>query len=90
MSVETKDRIETKDLLRLAGINSYELHNWVNRGLLPRSRWSRAYGGDGLRYWYPVEALERAKDIKRLRSQGIPMQRVRKILRGEPVELWGP
>jgi DNA-binding transcriptional MerR regulator len=87
MSVNTKDRIVTADLLRLAGISSYELHNWVNRGLLPRSCASIAYGGDGLRYWYPAEAVERAKDIKRLRSQGIPMQRVRKILRGEKVEL---
>jgi len=87
MSTKTEDRIVTSELLRGAGISSYDLHNWIKRGLLPRSCASVAYGGDGIRYWYPAEALERALDIKRLRSQGIPMQRVRKILRGEPVKL---
>ncbi len=87
MSVNTKDRIEVRELLRQSGISIADLHHWVARGLLP-SYCGRYYnGGGGSRCYYPAWAVERARDIKRLRSQGISGQKIRKILRGEKVEL---
>ncbi len=87
MSTKTEDRIEMKGLLRGAGISSNDLHNWVNRGLLPRACGRYAASGPGSVYYYPAWALERAADIKRLRLQGYPMQLIRKFLDGEKVEL---
>jgi DNA-binding transcriptional MerR regulator len=87
MVVKIEDRIEMKELLRKSGINSSTFHNWVNRGLLPRSCASQSFGGRGSEYFYPAWAAERAADIKRLRDQGFSMQLIRKILAGEKVGL---
>ncbi len=87
MTQAVKETVTTSELLRKSGISSFDLHNWIKRGLLPRSCSSIAYGGDGIRYWYPAWAVECASDIRRLRGQGYSMPKVRKILRGEKVEL---
>ncbi len=81
MSVKTKDHIETKELLLGAGINSFELHNWIRSGLLPGWSSREFYGGQGSRFWYPAWALKRAREIKYWRSQGYTMPEVREILR---------
>lgn len=87
MSGKPEDRIEMKQLLRKSGISSVDLHNWVRRGLLPRSC-ARVNGkGPGCEYYYPAWAVERASDIRRLRLQGISGQKIRKILRGGKVKL---
>ncbi len=85
MSVNTKARIEMKELLRLAGISSCDLHNWVKRGLLPRACGRYNGPGPGSEYHYPAWALERARGIKRLRDQGCTMQVIRRRLAGEVV-----
>ena len=81
------DHIERGELLRLSRMTPEELHHWVNRGLLPKP--SRRYfmGTAGSRSYYPAWALERAKYIKRLRRLGVSGHKVRKILRGEKVNL---
>lgn len=80
MSGEPKGSIEMKDLLRKSGISSGDLHNWIKRGLLPRSCGRYNGQGPGSTYFYPAWAMERASDIKRLRKQGYSMQKVRGIL----------
>lgn len=80
MNTKVAERVTTGELLRKAGINSYELHNWIKRGLLPRWCGLYSYGCQGCVAYYPAWAVERASDIKRLRSQGVSMQRIRKIL----------
>jgi len=87
MSEKTEGKVTNRDILREAGISFMDLHNWVRRGLLPAYCGASFQGNGGCVYYYPAEAVERAKDIKRLRSQGVSMQKVRKILRGELVEL---
>ncbi|MBA7587898.1 hypothetical protein ES708_29945 [subsurface metagenome] len=87
MSVGAKEKVTNRELLRGAGISSADLHNWVARGLLPAYCGSSFQGNGGCVYYYPAWALERAKDIKRMRSQGISGQKIRKILRGEEVKL---
>ena len=87
MSVATEDRIEVKELLRLSGMTPSQLHHWVEDGLLPRPSGRYWNGGGGSRTSYPAWALERARDIKRLRSHGIYGQQLREILPGEKVEL---
>jgi DNA-binding transcriptional MerR regulator len=87
MSAEIKSKVTNRELLRESGISSSALHNWVARGLLPRSCGSSFQGNGGCVYYYPAWALERAADIKRLRNQGVSMQKIRKILAGEEVKL---
>ena len=87
MGAGTGHRIEKGRLLRLSGISPSDLHNWVRRGLLPRPCASYVMRGGGCRVYYPAGALDRAWNIKRLRSHGVPMQHVRAILGGEKVEL---
>jgi DNA-binding transcriptional MerR regulator len=87
MSAGTQDRIATGRLLRLSGISPSDLHNWVRRGLLPRPCARYVMRGRGSRVYYPAWALDRAWNIKRLRSHGVPMQYVRAILGGEKVDL---
>lgn len=87
MGEEIEGKVTNQELMQRAGISSGELHNWVARGLLPAFCGYNFYGNGGSEYYYPAWAVERASDIKRMRSQGIPMQRVRKILAGEKVEL---
>lgn len=87
MSIQAKEQVEMKELLRKSGISSIELHNWVNRGMLPRACGRLNGRGPGCEYHYPAWAVERATDIKRLRVQGFSMQLIRKILAGEKVGL---
>ncbi|MBA7668387.1 hypothetical protein ES703_76497 [subsurface metagenome] len=87
MSVEYEGRIEMKKLLRLSGISPVDLHHWVRRGLLPRACGRVNGSGPGSTYYYPAWAVDRARDIKRLRDQGVSGQKIRKILRGEKVKL---
>jgi DNA-binding transcriptional MerR regulator len=85
-SVETKDLIATGELLRLSGMTPEELHHWVARELLPKPSLRYYTGAAGTRSYYPAWALDRASNIKRLRSHGVPMQHVRAMLGGEKVE----
>lgn len=87
MSVETKDRIETPELLQLAGISKQTFHNWLMMELIPGWSGRVLYGGRGSRYWYPPETLDLAKKIKSWREQGIPYRQIRELLKGEKVEL---
>lgn len=80
MTTKTEDRIEMKVLLDLAGISSADLHHWVARGLLPAYCARYAGPGPGSEYYYPIEALDRARAIKCLRHQGMSMQKIRKVL----------
>ena len=87
MSVATKDRIEKGELLRLSGMSPSELRRWVQNGLLPRPCRRSSPSRGGSRSYYPAWALERAQDIKRLRSEGVCGQELRETLRGEKVNL---
>ena len=87
MSTKTEGRVEMKRFLQLAGISSTDLHNWVNRGMLPSACGRYNGSGPGSTYYYPAWAVNRAADIKRLRLQGYPMQLIRKILAREKVGL---
>jgi DNA-binding transcriptional MerR regulator len=87
MSVGTKERVTNREFLQLAGISPADLHNWVARGLLPGYCGRFIEGGHGSVYYYPAWAVDRARDIKRLRDQGISGQEIRKILAGEKVGL---
>ncbi|MBA7591413.1 hypothetical protein ES708_33569 [subsurface metagenome] len=87
MSEGIKGKVTNRELMRRAGISSADLHNWVARGLLPAYCGSNFQGNGGCVYYYPAWAVERAADIKRMRSLGISGQKIRKLLRGEPVEL---
>ncbi|MBA7558264.1 hypothetical protein ES705_51061 [subsurface metagenome] len=87
LNVPTEDHIEVKELRRLSGISPSELERWVMRGLLPRWCARTFEGRRGTVYYYPAWALQRARDIKRLMSQGVDRQELRKTLRGEKVNL---
>lgn len=87
MSVETKDRIETRSLLRQAGVSSVEFHDWIKFGLLPRWQAREIYGGQGSRYWYPAEVLELAKRIKAWRDEGKLVREIRALLKAEGAEV---
>ncbi|MBA7592127.1 hypothetical protein ES708_34304 [subsurface metagenome] len=87
MSVATKDRIERRELLRLSGMRPCDLKHWVRRGLLPRSCRRYFPGRGGCVSYYPAWALERARYIKRLMSELVPMHTIRDVLAGEKVEL---
>ncbi|MBA7646220.1 hypothetical protein ES703_53982 [subsurface metagenome] len=80
MSVETEERIEKGELVRLSGITLSDLHNWVKRGLLPAYCGRYIQAGGGSVYFYPAWAVDRARTIKCLRSQGMSMPKVRKVL----------
>jgi len=79
--------IETKDLLRQADITPGQLHKWSELGLLPDWLGRIAYGGDGLRYWYPPEIVELCRKVKAWHNQGISYKRIRKLLRAEGAEV---
>ncbi|MBA7581136.1 hypothetical protein ES708_23038 [subsurface metagenome] len=83
MSVNTKDRIETSALLRLAGISKQTLHNWLMMELIPGWSGRVLYGGHGSLYWYPPETLELCRKIKAWREQGIPYRLIRGLLKRE-------
>ncbi|GAJ18905.1 unnamed protein product [marine sediment metagenome] len=86
MSAKTEERVTTWELLRESGISPVDLKNWVARGLLPPCCGRYIKAGGGCVCYYPAWAVELARDIKRLRSQGVSGERIRKILRGEEVE----
>lgn len=85
MSVETKKRVTTGELLREADISSQELHEWVRKGFLPESCGHEMYGGQGSCYWYPVEAVELAKRVKSWVRGRINNRTIRQMLSGELV-----
>ncbi|GAI96129.1 unnamed protein product [marine sediment metagenome] len=87
MSGETKGKVTNRELLRKSGISASTLHNWVRRGLLPAYCGASFQGNGGCVFYYPVWAVDRAAYIKLMRSKGISMQKIRKILRGEKVKL---
>lgn len=87
MSTRTGEKVTNRELLRRADISPSELHNWVRRGVLPAYCGASFQGNGGSVYYYPAWAVERAADIKRWRAAGVSMQKIRKLLRGEPVEL---
>ena len=87
MSVETKKRVTTAELLREAGISQTELHEWIRKGFIPAWSGREFYGGQGSRYWYPVEAVELAKKVKSWVDRRINNRTIRKMLSGEMVEL---
>ncbi len=87
MSVETKKRVTTKELLQEADISSQQLHEWVRKGFLPEYSGYEMYGGQGSCYWYPVEAVELAKKVKSWVIRRIDNRTIRKMLSGEMVEL---
>ena len=87
MSVAPNDRIEKQELLRLSGMTPWELRCWIVRGLLPRPCGRYFAGNGGSVSYYPAWALERAQDIKRLRSKGVCGRELRDVLAGEKVEL---
>lgn len=79
--------IERGELLRLSGISPVDLSNWIARGLLPSPTRRYFKGLTGCRSYYPAWACERAKHIRLLRGLGLSGRKVRKVLRGEKVEL---
>ncbi|MBA7542194.1 hypothetical protein ES705_34513 [subsurface metagenome] len=87
MNKEIGEKVTNRELCRRAGISPGNLHNWVKRGVLPGFCGASYQGNGGSVYYYPAWAVERAQDIKRLRSLGFTMQKVRKILAGEAVKL---
>lgn len=82
-----EERVSKAKLLRESGVSTYDLHNWIHRGLLPRWCGRSMQGNGGSEYYYPAWAVSRAADIKRLRAAGVSLQKIRKILDGEEVEL---
>ena len=87
MSVETKDRIEMKELLREVDITSQQLHEWIRKGFLPEWCGREFYGGQGSRYWYPKEAVELAKKVKVWVRQRMYSRQIRELVRKEGAEL---
>lgn len=86
MAIETENHIEMKELLRKSGISSFDLHNWVRRGFLPKACARINGNGPGSTFYYPAWAVERASDIRRLKSQGYTFYVIRRILAGEKVK----
>ncbi|MBA7587532.1 hypothetical protein ES708_29562 [subsurface metagenome] len=87
MSVETKKRVTTKELLREAGISQTELHEWIRKGFLPEWCGREFYGGQGSCYWYPVAAVELAKKVKAWVGQRMYSRAIRELVRREMEEL---
>jgi len=87
MSVNTKNRIVTSELLQLTGISKQTLHNWLMMELIPGWSGREIYGGQGSRYWYPPEIVELCRKIKAWREQGIPYRQIRGLLRAEGAEV---
>ncbi len=87
MSVNTKDRIETPELLRKSGISKQTFHNWLMMELIPGWSGRELYGGRGSRYWYPPETLELCRKVKAWREQGIPYRQIRELLKSEGAEV---
>ncbi len=87
MSVGSKERVATNELLRLAGIKTWQLLAWVQRDLVPGWCGRELYGGQGSRYWYPPETLELCRKVKAWREQGIPYRQIRELLRAEGAEV---
>lgn len=81
-----EEKVSRAKFLRESGISISDLHNWVARGLLPRWYGRTMQGNGGSVYYYPAWAVQRAADIKRLRQQGVSMQKIRKILAGDGEE----
>ncbi len=73
--------IPTDRLLDLAGVSSAQLHDWVDKGIMPSYIRRKAYGGNGFRFWYPSEAVELARKIKAWRAAGKPYWQIRMILK---------
>ncbi|MBA7544048.1 hypothetical protein ES705_36394 [subsurface metagenome] len=82
--------IETKDVLCQADIKPWQLHKWLEQGLLPDWIGRIAYGGDGIHYWYPRETVGLARKIKAWREQGIGYRQIRELLKSEGAEVWSP
>jgi DNA-binding transcriptional MerR regulator len=80
-TLEPKRGIVTDRLLDRAGISSSQLHDWVNKGIMPSYIHRKAYPGNGMRFWYPPEALEVAKKIKAWRAEGKPYWQIRIFLK---------
>lgn len=87
MAEVREEKVILAKFLRESGISTYELHNWIKRGLLPRWYGRSMQGNGGSTYYYPAYAVSRAADIKRLRGQGVSMQKIRKILPSVEVKL---
>lgn len=87
MTKVAESGIETKDILRLADIKPWQLHKWLELGLIPDWIGKIAYGGDGLRYWYPPEAVDLAKKIKAWRERGFGYRQIRELLKKEGAEV---
>jgi len=79
--------IETRDILLQADIKPWQLHKWLELGLIPDWIGKVAYGGDGLRYRYPLGIVELCRKVKAWREQGIQYKRIRELLRAEGAEV---
>ncbi len=79
--------LETKEVLRRTGITPSQFHSWLQSGLIPYWEAFEAFGGNGVRYYYPPEIVDRINAILALKGKGKSLREVRLLLRAEGVEV---
>lgn len=72
--------LQTKEVLNRTGIKPTLFHSWLQKGLIPYWEASEARGGDGLRYYYPPEIVDRIKEVQALRAKGKSLREIRLLL----------
>ncbi|GAI63029.1 unnamed protein product, partial [marine sediment metagenome] len=73
---KTEGLVTTSELLRESGISPGDLKNWGHKGLLPPCSGYQFKHGRGCRWYYPAWAVERARDIKRMKAEGYSGQQI--------------
>ncbi|MBA7580700.1 hypothetical protein ES708_22594 [subsurface metagenome] len=72
--------LETKEVLERTGIKPTMLHSWLDRGIIPCWEAFRAFAGDGLRYYYPPEIVDKIKEVQALRDKGKGYREIKALL----------
>lgn len=76
-----KRLLESKEVLRRTGLSQHLFHKWLEQSLIPYYEAFVALGGNGLRYYYPPEIVDRIKEVQALRSEGKSYREVRALLK---------
>lgn len=87
MPEQVQESFVISEVLQLAGIKNWQLDDWKARELVPGWTRFQAYGGGGLRYWYPPETVECCRKIKAWRDEGISYRQIRTLLRAEGFQI---
>jgi DNA-binding transcriptional MerR regulator len=71
-------------LAQKTGLTRRTIRYYVQRGLLPRPE------GGGRGHYYTEEHLARVEVLQRWRSQGVPLEKMKELLSGEPIASAAP